>query len=225
MIKLITTASDITKTEMLQKSLKNHGWDYEILVHPWRGFGDKIIKTYEYLKDHPEITHFFYSDSYDTVVVNTMEEALKKVEMDCILLSAEMACYPHPDKELLYPKHKSPWRFVNGGGWFCDASVFILAVESNPIRFDDVDQVWFTDLFLNHPEYVKLDYFCNVFQTIAFVPDDAFSIVTTQFLGNRDLPDICGSKEFYIKNNLHSTIPTFWHGNGHTCMDKFYKLI
>jgi hypothetical protein len=38
MIKLITTASDISKTDMLQKSLNKYGWDYEILVHKWEGF-------------------------------------------------------------------------------------------------------------------------------------------------------------------------------------------
>lgn len=224
--KLITTASDYSKTAMLRKSLEKFGWDYHIIVHPWRGFGDKILQTYEYLKANPEITHFFYSDSYDTIVLNTMEEALSKIEdKDCILMSAEMNCYPHPEKAALYPEHKSPFKFINGGGWFCNATVFKLAVESNPLTVETVDQVWFTDLFLNHPEYVKLDYNCEVFQTTAFVGDEDFSIEISQFLGNRDLPDICGRKYFFIKNNVTGSIPTFWHGNGHTNMEKFYKLL
>ena len=45
--KLITTCSDISKTSILQQSLKKHKWDYHIIEHTWRGFGDKILKTYE----------------------------------------------------------------------------------------------------------------------------------------------------------------------------------
>jgi len=69
---LITTASDINKTLTLQRSLKKYGWDYHIITHEWQGFGDKILKTYEYLKANPSITHFFYSDSYDSIVTKSM---------------------------------------------------------------------------------------------------------------------------------------------------------
>ena len=193
--KLITTASDISKTDMLQKSLKKYGWDYEILVHKWEGFGDKILKTYQYLKNNPDINYFFYSDSYDTIVLDTMENTLNKiVDKDCILMSAE---------------HDSPWHFVNGGGWFCNAEIFKKAVETNPLQSYDVDQVWFTDLFLNHPEYVKLDYNCDVFQTIAFCPESDFEIVDN----------------IKVLNTVTKSIPTFIHGNGHTPMTEFYKLI
>ena len=209
--KLITTASNIDKTVMLQKSLKKYGWEYEILVHKWEGFGDKILKTYQYLKNNPDIDYFFYSDSYDTIVLDTMENTLNKIEdKDCILMSAERGCYPHPEKESLYPKHDSPWHFVNGGGWFCNSEIFKLAVETNPLQSYDVDQVWFTDLFLNNPEFVKLDYNCDVFQTIAFCPESDFNIV-----GFEDA----------VYNNITDTMPTFIHGNGHTPMTEYYKLI
>lgn len=214
--KLITTASDYAKTEMLRKSLAIFGWEYIILTHEWRGFGDKILKTYEYLKEHPEITHFFYSDSYDTIALQTMNYALSQIEdKDIILMSAERACYPHPEKEALYPKHDSPWHFVNGGGWFCNSEVFKIAVETNPLTYETVDQVWFTDLYLNHPEYVKLDCECKVFQSIAFCPETDFKIITTFEVG----------REFAIENTVTKTRPTYIHGNGHTPMTEFYKLI
>ena len=217
MIKLITTASDISKTDMLQKSLNKYGWDYEILVHKWEGFGCKILETYKYLKNNPDIKYFFYSDSYDTIVLDTMENTLKKIkDKDCILLSAERGCYPHPEKEARYPKHDSPWHFVNGGGWFCNSEIFKMAVETNPLTTYDVDQVWFTDLFLNHPEYVKLDYDCDVFQTIAFCPESDFILTKTDYLGNE-----LGK----VINSVNKTLPTFVHGNGHTPMTEYYKLI
>jgi len=202
--KLITTCSDITKTELLQQSLKKHGWDYHIIVHDWLGFGDKIIKTYEYLIANPDITHFFYSDAYDTISVNTMEYALSQVkDKDLILMSAERACYPHPDKATLYPECKTPFKYVNGGGWFCNAQCFIEAVNANPLTVETNDQVWFTDLFLKYPQYVKLDSNCNVFQTIAFCSDTDFELSDK------------------ILNTVTKTKPVFIHGNGHTSLDKF----
>jgi len=205
--KLITTCSDITKTELLQQSLKKHGWDYHIITHDWRGFGDKILKVYEYLVANPDITHFFYSDAYDTLAVNKMEYALSKVEhKDLILMSAERACYPHPEKEALYPKHDSPWHFVNGGGWFANSQCFIEAVEANPLTVEVNDQVWFTDLFLKYPQYVKLDYNCEVFQTIAFCPETDFELTDK------------------VLNTVSKSTPVFIHGNGHTPLDRFLPL-
>jgi hypothetical protein len=203
--KLITTASNYAKTENLRKSLLKYGWEYHIIIHEWKGFGGKILETYKYLKNNPDINYFFYSDSYDTLAFQTMEFALSQIEdKDCILMSAERACYPHPHKEPLYPKHESPWHFVNGGGWFCNSELFIKAVDDNPLSVDEVDQVWFTDLFLNNPNFVKLDYNCNVFQTIAFCPES-----DSEFIGQN------------VRNTITNTYPTFIHGNGHTPLDRY----
>lgn len=206
--KLITTGSDASKTKILEQSLIKHGWDYHFIIHEWRGFGDKILKTYEYLKANPDITHFFYSDSYDTIVVNTMEFALSRVRsLDGIVMSAERACYPHPDKAVLYPKCDSPFMFVNGGGWFCNSQAFIKAVDENPLSVETNDQVWFTDLFLKQDGTVYLDVYCNVFQTIAFCPEDNFEVTDK------------------VYNTITKTYPVFIHGNGHTPLTKFFKTI
>lgn len=206
-VKLITTCSDITKTELLQQSLKKHGWDYHIITHEWNGFGDKILKTYEYLKANKDITHFFYSDAYDTIVVNTMEYALNLIsDTSKLTISSERACYPHPEKAKLYPEHKSPFKYVNGGGWFSDSLTFIKLVEANLPTVDLNDQVWFTDIFLNNPNEVILDYNCDVFQTIAFCHESDFNIT-----------DI-------VNNTVTKSKPTFIHGNGHTPLDRFIGL-
>lgn len=57
---------------------------------------------------------------------------------------------------------------------------------------------------------IKLDYNCDVFQTIAFCPESDFNIV-----GFEDA----------VYNNITDTMPTFIHGNGHTPMTEYYKLI
>ena len=213
--KLITTASDMSKTAMLQKSLIKFGWDYHIIEHEWTGFGNKLIQTNNYLKANPDITHFFYSDSYDTIVLDTMDEALRRVkDFEGIQLSAEQACIPHPHKELLYPKHDSPFRFVNGGGWFCNSQLFQSYFKYNEPTVETVDQVWLTDRFLGcipftqgHKQLIHLDYNCNIFQTIAFCPEDYF-ILTEK-----------------VYNTLNKTFPIFVHVKGHTPMYKFYKLL
>jgi len=209
-IKLITTCShqDLIKCERLVKSLKRHSWDYHIILHEWKGFGGKILETYKYLKANPDITHFFYTDAWDTVVCKPMEKTLKNVDhYGCILLSAERACFPHHEKASRYPENPSPWHFVNGGGWFCNSEVFCNAVDTNPLTEEKVDQVWFTDLFLNHPEFVKLDYECDVFQSITFTPEADFVI-----------------HEGEVLNTVTGKMPTFIHGNGHTPLTQFQSL-
>jgi len=215
MIKLLTTCSkeDYHKCKMLEKSLEKYGWDFHIILHEWKGFGDKIIKTYEYIKTHPEITHFFYTDAWDSLVFDTMEATLNKIkDKDIILLSAEKNCYPHQSKSILYPETKSPFKYVNGGGWFCNSSIFCAMIDKHPLTSIDVDQVWLTDLYLDEPEIVRLDTGCEVFQTIAFCDEDEFNL--DSFSG-----------KVWIRNKGTDTFPTFFHGNGHTPMNKFNELI
>lgn len=199
----ITTTSDINKCFQLKRSLDYYGWESVFILHDWRGFGDKILKTYEYLKARPEITHFFYSDAWDTFCLGTIESALSKIpDKDIILFSAERACYPHTDKAAKYPDNKSPWKYINGGGWFASSKLFCEMVERYPLTYEDVDQVYFTDRFLDG--YGQLDYNCQVFQTIGFCPDSDFNVG---------------------KNTVTGTTPVFWHGNGHTPMDTIYSLL
>jgi len=182
--------------------------DYHFIEHTWKGFGDKILETYKYLKANPDITHFFYSDAWDTMAFGTMEAALKQIpDKDVILFSAERACYPHPDKAEKYPYNMSPWHFLNGGGWFASSELFIKMVDRYPLDHTAVDQVYFTDRFLDQDCEIELDYDCKVFQTIAFCPETDFDLTIKPF------------------NTITKSFPVFWHGNGHTPMDKFTTLI
>jgi hypothetical protein len=206
-IEFLTTASDRSKCDMLEKSLIKHGWPYHLIIHEWKGFGSKIIETYNHLKTFPHITHFFYSDSYDSIVLGTLEEALSKIkDKEVILYSAERACYPHPELASQYPPHNSPWKFLNGGGWFASAKLFCEMYESCTPTFDRSDQEWATSNLLAGK--IILDYNCDVFQTIGFCPESDFENIDGRIL-----------------NTVHNTKPLFIHGNGHTPMDKYYELI
>jgi hypothetical protein len=143
-----------------------------------------------------------------------LHDIIKYFGEDCIVLSAEKGCYPHPDKAPLYPEVESPFKYVNGGGWFCNAELFCRMVDENPLTPETVDQVWFTDLYLKHYEskLVKLDTECKVFQTIAFC-------------GDWELEEMEDNGHEYIWNFTQASEPTFIHGNGHTPMTRFYELI
>jgi len=217
MIKLLTTCSqgEVNKCERLIKSLEYHGWDYHIITHHWGGFGDKILETYKYLKANPDIEFFLYTDAWDTFTtkpahITEKELVFHKISTG-ILLSAERGCYPHPEKAVLYPQVDSPFKYVNGGGWFCNAKSFCELVEANPLTRETVDQVWFTDLYIKYHEtgIVKLDTDCRIFQTIAFCPEYNFII----------------TKNERVINTVTGTLPSFIHGNGHTPLTQFESLI
>lgn len=206
-IKFLTTTSDISKCYQLKRSLMHFGWDFHIIEHEWKGFGGKIIETYNYLKANPDITHFFYSDAWDTFVLGTMEEAIGKLaSLEVIFFGTEKACYPHPEKADKYPERNSPWKYLNGGVWFAPADLFCKMVESAFPANDVNDQAWFTDRFLEG--YINLNYSCDIFQTIAFTATE--EVVAD---GERLLNTILGTK------------PIFIHGNGHTPMDQVYDLL
>jgi len=205
-LKLITTTDNRGKCDKLEKSLGFFGWDYEIIVHPWYGFLSKIHETYKHLACiKREYSHFLYTDAWDTVAMLEQPDYF----FDGLIFSAERACYPHADKEPLYPKYDSPWRFVNGGGWGGEIQAFIDMYEKNPPTNELNDQVYLTDRFLNREaedNAIRLDYRCSLFQTIAFCPESDFQI-----------------KGSAIINTVHKTVPALWHGNGHTEMGWIYR--
>lgn len=222
----LTTTSDLSKCTQLRRSLILNGWDFHFIEHEWKGFGSKIIETYHYLKAHPDITHFFYTDAWDTVALGTMEEAISNLPEDkeIILFGAERACYPHPDKADRYPAHDSPWKYLNGGNWFASAAKFIEMVDSDyPNNLDINDQAYFTDRLL--AGWITLDYECKIFQTIAFCPESDFwfstGVESLTFKPN----EISCRTITRIGNNVTNTFPIFFHGNGHTPMPHIYALL
>lgn len=208
MIPILTTCSlpDLHKCERLINSARKQGREIIVISHDWKGFGDKILETRNYLNSHPEITSFLYTDAWDTLVTNSLKWIDAVIGQDAVL-SAERGCYPHPDKAVLYPETKSPFKYVNGGGWYFKSDVFKDYVNTNHLTTETVDQVWFTDLYLKHPDKIKLDVNCEVFQTIAFCPETDFKID-----GER------------VTNTITNTTPLFIHGNGHTPLTQFESL-
>lgn len=210
-IKVITTTSDLSKCYQLRRSLIHHGYDFHFITHPWEpaGFLGKIHDTYKYLKALEGYTHFLYTDAWDTFAMAGPEELERKMP-DGLLISAERACYPYPELADKYPANQSPWHFVNGGGWCGEIAAFIRMYEDQPPTTEMNDQVWLTNQFLKlHTEgWVKLDYECNIFQTLGFCPESDFERADGR-----------------LYNTVNQARPLFVHGNGHTPMPNIYGLL
>ena len=222
--KLITTASNIQHEGWLQfrRSLDHFNWQSICLQHEWRGFGGKILETYNYLKNTEEgrgIDLFFYSDSYDSFCLGTPDEAMEKVKKNLnfwqMTFSTEKACYPHGEWAHHFPDPGHQWRFLNGednngGGWYGMRTAFLRMVENDMPPYDINDQVWFQEQYINHNlrKEITLEKNCEIFQTIGFEHHDDFAYRKGRLINLETL-----------------TIPIFIHGNGKTSMEKIYKLI
>lgn len=212
-IKFLTTATDLSRTTQLKRSLDYYDWDYKIVQHTWTGFGSKLIaarNALPALKDEG-YTHFIYGDSYDSFVLGPMQELhLKVPDWNKQIHSTEKANFPHPNK--MYPPSAVPhsWRFLNGGGFFAPIDLYMQIFDSNPCPAQQNDQEYQVDMFLNQKgNDIQLEKGCDIFQCYSFIDEDNdFKYGDTTLF-----------------NNITGTFPLLIHGNGHTPMDRIYNLI
>jgi len=188
-----------------EESLKQHGWSYHPIIREWKGFGTKIIGLYEYLCS-TDIEEFIYLDAYDNYCIAGPEEFKFKKKVYPIIISSEKGCYPDTHKMGMFPVVNHEWKFLNSGQIYGNKEHFISVYNSNPPRFEDDDQRWYTDRFLNMRSTIGLDY-CNIFQSVAFEVEGDFTLTYNR-----------------LYNNKTHTFPMFIHGNGKTDMSKFYLL-
>src|ERR1700743_1094502 len=146
-IKLITVTNAPERAEVLVRSSKKHNWDIVVLNVEWRGFGTKLIATYEYLKEHPEVERFVFADAHDVVVFGTEEEFEDKVSSwgnQKMILSTEKGLWPpilHPFRDC-YPKFDRGFNFINSGCYYAESKYFIELMDAYPVTYDYDDQLW-----------------------------------------------------------------------------------
>jgi hypothetical protein len=213
---LITVCSrtDEYGFEMLKKSVDKFNWPFILLKTDWKGFGTKLIATYEFLKSDSvkHITHFFFCDAYDVVVLSTMESALLAIQdKNKILVGAERGLWP-PDLQVYdnkFEHFEHGFNYINSGLYFAPKEVFIEHFEQNRPEYSTDDQKWLTEAYLNQKSHnIILDNNCDVFQNYSFIKEDDYEYNATVL--------------FNLKTK---TFPVFVHGNGRTDMTKVYELI
>lgn len=204
-IKVITYATHDTPTlQALINSAQANGMDLIVLGigDVWKGFGSKIIATYEYLKTLESYTHFIFVDGYDTLFVKPIIQL-----PDYLLFSTEKHKWPDPDANYPYEWSKDdPWPFLNSGVYGGPVDLFIDLISRYPPQHADDDQGYFTDLFLAGVN-IKLDNECKYFQSYAFEEPGDFTV----------------SGRF--KNNVHNTYPAIIHFNGKTDGTRVYNML
>jgi hypothetical protein len=190
----------------LEESLKRHGWEYVTIVKEWKGFGTKIIGLYEHLvNDYDD--DFIYLDAYDNYCIAPPDEFNYKHRGGTgLIISAEKGCYPDSHNMGKFPSVPHEWKYLNSGQIYGRRDVFMNLFEQNPVQFEDDDQRWYTDRFLERWSSISLDY-CNIFQSVAFEVEGDFTLTYNR-----------------LYNNKTHTFPMFIHGNGKTDMSKFYLL-
>jgi hypothetical protein len=210
-MKLLTLATDVANKKLLDliASSDKFGWNLEVIVAEWRGFGTKLIETYNYLKKNPHITEFIFVDAYDVVALSSPQEAIEKIkDRTKMLISVEKNCWPNSSLASKYPKTDSEWKYINSGSYYSPSKLFIDMIEANPPLYIDDDQLWMTNRFLNNPNDKVLDYDCEVFQAYSFISDDDF-----------------GYENKRLQNLKTKSQPVLIHSNGKTDDTKVLDLL
>lgn len=210
-MKIITVASHLEEQGLdnLVMSAQKFGWDIEVIHTPWRGFGTKIIETYNYFKQNPDVKELIFVDAYDVLILSTPQEVEEKIQdRSKMLVSTEKGCWPDASLKYEYPETKHEWKYVNSGTYYAPREVFMQLFESNPPQYESDDQLWLSLMFLGNRGKINPDYDCEVFQCYSFIAEDDFSYDNGR-----------------VRNLKTESTPTFLHGNGKTNMDKVLELL
>jgi hypothetical protein len=210
-MKLLTVATDTTNNKLfdLIASADKFGWNLEVIVTEWKGFGTKLIETYNHLQKNPHITEFIFVDAYDVIALSSPQEVLEKIkDRTKMLISVEKNCWPNSELASQYPKTDSEWKYINSGSYYSPSKLFIDMIESYPPLYIDDDQLYLTNEFLNNPDDKVLDYDCEVFQAYSFIADDDF-----------------GYENKRLQNLKTKSQPILIHSNGRTDNTKILDLL
>jgi hypothetical protein len=199
--------------ERLTKSAEKFGWELYVIDAQWKGFGTKLIETYNFLINNPQIESFVFADAHDVVVLsnpknfnNVLNYCQFKSKM---LVSCEKACWPDSSLADKYSEYWSEWKYVNSGLYYAPRDVFIKVFESSPPDYHEDDQLWLTNRFLNQSgNDIKTDSDCILFQSYSHISEDDFG-----YENNR------------LQNLKTLTQPIFIHGNGRTDMTLIDQLL
>lgn len=205
-IKLITVCSHPEHAEVLRRSAELHNWDLTVVQVEWRGFGTKLIETYNYLLDNPEVNEFVFADAYDVIVMGGEEEFRSKLP-DCdMLVSAERGLWP-PTLEAYRSEYKHTeqgFDFINSGLYYARAETFIHIMESNPPIYESDDQEWMNRMYL-HGAPIRIDNYQTVFNSHSHIHE--------------------GDYKYNGRVEIMGNHPVFVHKNGRTIDPKLDELV
>jgi len=135
----------------------------------------KIRDAAKFLETREE-PFVLFTDGADTFINGTSKSILEKYQQvgSLILVSAEKNCWPDVNLSTHYPivDRRSPWRYINSGGWMGERGAVIealLSMSDNIDNWGNDDQLCWTKWYLYRKGRLitTIDSGCNVFQTMA----------------------------------------------------------
>lgn len=210
-VKLLTVSDNMEATITLVNSLSKNNWDYVVIETPFKGFGTKLIGTYNYLKCNPDITHFIFCDAFDVISLGGYDEFMEKLELFSdykIICSAEKGCWPIEDYRKFYePQYDHGFSFLNSGLYFAEVQAFFDLMDIKDVEYGTDDQQFFTEAYLfDDDSGIKLDTEQILFNSHSFILEGEYGYNNgrLQILGNQ---------------------PIFIHKNGRTVDHKLDAIV
>ncbi|XP_032238618.2 multifunctional procollagen lysine hydroxylase and glycosyltransferase LH3 isoform X2 [Nematostella vectensis] len=147
-----------------------------------------------------------FSDSYDAIFLARAEAFIKKfLEFKAhVVFSAEGFCWP--DRWLVdkYPEVGHGKRYLCSGGFIGYAPVFHQIINEKPVKDEDDDQLFYTNIYLDKEKRdkfnMKLDHKAEIFMNLNGAEEE----VQLKFEGEK----------VWLYNKVYSTTPLWVHGNG-----------
>lgn len=207
MFKVITVCHDATHAKPLLDSLKRHQWSWTCIQTEWKGFGTKLIKTYEYLKANPEVDSFVFVDAFDVICLGSEGEFRDKLEANYpdadMVVSAERGLWPgilEPKRDL-YTKHAHGFDYANSGCYYSTVEMFFLFIEVIRPKFEDDDQLLLNEFYLHQvgPK-VYLDNSQSIFNSHSFIYEGEYGYENNRI-------QINGNEPLFIHKNGRSVDP------------------
>ena len=166
----------------------------------------KTRAQYKFVRDHPEFTHFTFTDSYDVICAAGWPEIMAKYEAmkSPIVFGAE--CYPWPKVEqaMLYPDTPHRCKYLNAGFWMATreaAELFLADIAAIAEKREQCDQGICVDAFLSKRHPIALDTACSLL-----------------FCMNIDSPNFLDLSGARPKTRDTGEEPCFAHGNGNSSL-------
>jgi hypothetical protein len=174
-VTLVTNSNHPVYANCLKATADFHDLDL-VTFTPQRYSGHRLKDEtlYQYLKTLHDEEIVFYTDGYDTFFVSGEDEILSKFFKTGknLLFSAEFTCMPDARLALKYPSVKSPFKYLNSGGFIGKAWYIRRRLEDNletesTTKFKWSNQVYWAEQYLKNPSEIGLDVGCDIFGTFA----------------------------------------------------------
>lgn len=131
----------------------------------------KLVHALECVKSLPEdVTHVMFVDSWDSLFLAGPEEIIEKYELmhSAVMVQGEKNCYPDKTLESQYPAARTPWHFVNSGGWIAHRAAAEEALDTIAQQGFKCDQQCWSHAYLKQTAGwpITIDENCQIFQSM-----------------------------------------------------------